>query len=282
MIEFYQLIQRVHNPFWDGFFIVLSFMGSIPVYVLLFAVLFWNIDKRFGFRLGVLLLLSMTINSLLKDFFHYARPIGQKGIRSLYLSSATGYAFPSGHSQGAVTFYAYLLTRWKDLKWKLLALGLILGIGFSRLYLGVHWPGDILAGYAFGILLVLGFVQVDKRFFKIPFSLTIKLSACIVLPLLTLFFYHTPQGFQLVGFIIGFTIGYFLEDTYLDYQERTSFIPSLYKTLSGIASLLIWMFISLPLTRLSSVYYLPVFCLAGIWTSFGAPYLFRRLGWEGK
>jgi undecaprenyl-diphosphatase len=108
------------------------------------------------------------------------------------------------------------------------------------------------------------------------------LIACVVFPLLALLFYHTPQGFELVGFIIGFTLGYFLEDTYLDYQERTSFLPSLYKTLSGIASLLIWILLCLPLIRLSSVFNLPVFCFAGVWTSFGAPYVFRRFGWEAN
>lgn len=282
MLEFYQRIQGFHTPFWDGFFILLSFLGNIPVYIFLFAVLFWNIDKRFGFRLGVLLLFSMALNSWLKDVFHFARPIGQKGIRSLYLASAGGYAFPSGHSQAAATFYPYLLTRCKNIKWKFLAIFMVLGVGFSRLYLGVHWPGDIVAGFALGIFLVLGFIQVDQRLFKIPFSLTLKLSFSVVLPLLALPFYHTTQGVQLVGFTIGFTSGYFLEDTYLDYQERTPFLPSIYKTLLGLISLLIWILLCLPLTHLSIVFNLPVYCLAGLWTSFGAPCLFRRLGWEGK
>lgn len=282
MLEFYQFIQAWHNPFWDGFFILLSFIGNVPVYIFLFALLFWNMDKRFGFRLGVLLLFSMTVNSWLKDAFHFARPVGQKGIRSLYLSSATGYAFPSGHSQASATFYLYLLTRWQDLKWKFLACLMILGIGFSRLYLGVHWPGDVLAGYALGIILVLGFIQMDHRLFKLHFSLVLKLGASFVFPLLALTFYHTTQGFQLVGFIIGFTSGYFLEDTYLDYRERTPVLISLYKTLSGIASLLVWIVLWLPLTYQYTTLNLPIYCLAGLWTSFGAPYLFRRLGWELK
>lgn len=282
MLEFYALIQGFHNPFWDGFFILLSFLGNVPIYIILFAILFWNVDKRFGFRLGILLLFSMTVNSWLKDFFHFARPIGQEGIRSLYLSSAGGYAFPSGHSQAAATFYPYLLTRWKSLRWRIFAAFMVLGIGFSRLYLGVHWPGDVLSGLTLGLIIVFGFIHIDQRLFKIPFPLIQKLTISLVLPLLALLFYHTTQGFQLVGFIIGYTSGYFLEDTYLDYQERTHFLPSLYKLLLGTASLLIWLLLCRPLTDLSIAFNLPVYFLAGFWTSFGAPYFFRKFGWENN
>ena len=283
MLTFYQVIQSIHNPSTDVFFVLLSFLGSEPTYILLIAVLFWNVDKRFGFRLAVLFLTSMAFNGLLKGLFHTQRPIGQAGVRSIYLSSATGGSFPSGHSQGAATFYPYVWQRWRQQKvWLGIGTFMILGIGSSRLYLGVHWPGDILGGYLLGALIVLGFERLDETLFKLPISLSSKLLLSITLPLLFLLIYHTREGWQMVGFVIGFTSGYFLEDTFLDYQERTHFTPSVNKTFVGLTLLGLWVWLWHPLTHHYLWVYLPVLMLGGLWTSLGAPYLFRRFGWEGS
>lgn len=281
MLAFYQAIQSFHNPWNDAFFVLLSFLGSEPTYILLLAVLLWNVDKRFGFRLAVLFLSSMAFNGLLKDVLHTQRPIGQPGIRSIYLSSAYGNSFPSGHSQGAATFYPYVWQRWRRQKvWQGIGIFMILGIGFSRIYLGLHWPGDVLGGYFLGVLIVLGFGQLDETRFKL-ISLSSKILLCIILPLLFLLVYHTRAGWQMVGFVIGFTSGYFLEDTFLDYHERTQLVPSVYKTFVGLTPLGLWVWLWHPLTQHYPWVYLPVLTLGGLWTSFGAPYFFRRFGWEG-
>ena len=282
MLAIYQAIQSMHNPWIDTFFILLSFLGSEQTYIPLIMVLFWNVDKRFGLRLAVVFLTSMAFNGLLKDLFHTTRPIGQLDIRSIYLSSAPGNSFPSGHSQGAATFYLYVWHHWGRQKfWLVIGTFMILGIGFSRLYLGVHWPGDILGGYFFGALIVLSFQRIDKALFKLPISLSTKLLLSVTFPLIFLLVYHTTAGLQMVGFVIGFTSGYFLEDAFLDYRERTQFVPSLLKTVVGLILLGLWLWLCSPLTQLYSWVYLPVLIIGGLWTSFGAPYIFRRLGWEG-
>lgn len=280
MIEFYNWIQSGHNPFSDAFFVLLSFLGSAPVYIFILASIFWNLDKRFGFRLAVLFLFSMAVNSWLKEAFRFQRPIGEEGIRSIYTSSATGYAFPSGHSQGVATFYTYLWMKYPKFLWKILGIVMILGIGFSRLYLGVHWPGDVFMGWGLGFLIVWCFDHMDKRLFKLPFSLPLKLILSILLPLLALLLYHSKEGFQMSGFVLGFSSGYFLEDHFLDYQERTPLRHSLYKTAIGLGILLVYILLLQPLTNYWVGFYLPVYALAGLWTAIGAPYLFRHFGWE--
>lgn len=280
LAAFYQSIQAIHNPILDFLFISISFLGSEPIYILLLSTIFWNLDKRFGIRLATLFLCSMGLNSILKNFFLIARPIGQPGIRSLYTSSAGGYSFPSGHSQGAATFYPYLWQLRPKLVWKICGILLILCIGFSRLYLGLHWPVDVLGGYILGWGSVLAFQVLDERLFKIPFSLTVKLALSIVLPLLFLPIYHSKEGLLMIGFIIGLTAGYFIEDHFLDYRERTKLFVSLFKTLFGLGVLGLWFLGWYRLTSSFSWLYLPISVVGGFWTSIGAPYVFRLIGWE--
>lgn len=282
MPAFYHTIQSFASPLLDKFFIFVSFLGSEPTYIILISLIFWNIDKRFGFRLAILFLSSMALNGILKDALHFQRPIGNPDIRSINVSSASGWSFPSGHSQGAATFYPYLWQHWPHRLIKVLGAIMIILIGFSRLYLGLHWPQDVAGGILLGLIFVFIFQRIDRFLFTLSFSLQVKLFLAVSFPLLFLPIYHTPQGLQLIGYIAGFAAGYFLEDVYLSYREQTKALLSLKKTVLGITVFAVWFFCWLPFTLQHAWLYLPVMAVGGIWVSLGAPILFRRLHWESE
>ncbi|GAA0840997.1 phospholipid phosphatase [Paenibacillus glucanolyticus] len=147
-------IQNLEHPFITDIAIGLSFIGSIgPVTVLcliVIAVLYWVLRRRTEILLLIVVVFGSSIlNLLLKLIFQRVRPDIHR------LVEITGYSFPSGHSMGAFSFYsvlAYLLWRHIDSRTGrgvliAFAIIMILSIGLSRIYLGVHYPSDILGGY---------------------------------------------------------------------------------------------------------------------------------------
>lgn len=107
---------------------------------------------------------ALALDVTLKDFFHRVRPV------AYFIPQPLSYSFPSGHALGSFCFYmvlAGLLTaRMRRLAarvliWVFAAL-LVAAIGFSRIYLGVHWPTDVIAGYAAAAFWVAGLVTVDR------------------------------------------------------------------------------------------------------------------------
>ncbi|MFO7650409.1 MAG: phosphatase PAP2 family protein [bacterium] len=112
----------------------------------------WKEHKKRLVTLVIVLVMGVVINLLLKGIFQRARPAMAP------LVGAAGYSFPSGHSMNAMVFYsavAFLAYRYADrrlvsLLVVALSSAIVLAVGFSRVYLGVHYPADVLAGYAVG------------------------------------------------------------------------------------------------------------------------------------
>ncbi|WP_151734721.1 phosphatase PAP2 family protein ['Paenibacillus yunnanensis' Narsing Rao et al. 2020] len=120
---------------------------SLAAMALLFFILKHRTELVFFLAAG---LGSQLLNSAMKLWFRRERPTFHR------LAEATGYSFPSGHSMAAFTLYgalAFLL--WRHMRSGrerlLLLLSAVLitaGIGWSRIYLGVHYPSDVIGGYA--------------------------------------------------------------------------------------------------------------------------------------
>ena len=141
---------------WIAMFIHHVFNSAF--YVVVIGIFYWGIDTKKGAKLGSALLFSTCVNVAIKNFFQIPRPYIFDPTVSTN-TTETSFAFPSGHSQAAATFFplfAGLQRSWK--KWLKVLVGVCIPIivALSRMYLGVHYPTDVIVGLALGFLLSCG------------------------------------------------------------------------------------------------------------------------------
>ena len=141
-------LQEQANPFWDALFHFFSFLGEPLIYMLILSWLIWNGSKKKGFAFSFVLMFSVLVD-------------GKR------LSTAGGYSFPSGHTQNAATFYFSLYARSGKIWILPIVSVIVLMIGLSRLYLGVHWPQDVAVGLILGILFPLLLFKPFCRIYEV-------------------------------------------------------------------------------------------------------------------
>ena len=130
-----------------------SFLGTEDFYILVIPVLYWSIDSALALRVGVVMLLSSSTNTIFKFAFHAPRPYWIN-TEVAALSAESSFGVPSGHAQNAISIWGMVGTYFRS-KWAwAVAIFFILGISLSRLYLAVHFPIDTVLGLLIGFLLL--------------------------------------------------------------------------------------------------------------------------------
>lgn len=172
--EYNILIAEGRNDFLSGFFKVFTHIGSFYVMAglaLVAVLLLWFVkkDRRTSVFYAVCFALTGVLNLLFKIIIGRARP------ESLMIIAETGYSFPSGHSMLAMTFFAlaihYVCKTIKNKPLKI-ALAVIFSIiislvGFSRIYLGVHYLSDVIAGFLLSfVIVVVSLLAYNSKIFK--------------------------------------------------------------------------------------------------------------------
>jgi membrane-associated phospholipid phosphatase len=141
---------------------IFSFMGNEEFFLLIMPAIYWCVSTTIGVRLGLLLLSSATLNSIFKLFLHGPRPYWYSQEVKAMLTE-TSFGAPSGHSQNAAAVWGGLASAYpKPWLWVAAAI-VIFFTGISRLYVGVHFPQDVLTGWLFGLIILLAYIFLEDK-----------------------------------------------------------------------------------------------------------------------
>ena len=234
-LEILRNIQSIANPFLDLLFQLITICGEQLVLISIISIIYWALDKKFGEYIAYSVLTSVLLNNAIKDIFKMKRPIGEEGIRTLREETATGYSFPSGHTQGASSFYGAMAIYLKKRVMYIIATVMIILIGFSRLYLGVHYPKDVIVG---GILGVLTSLICYKLYNRVENKMLLYvITFAIFIPALT--FAHSADFIKGMGTYLGFIIGIYIEKKYVNFSTEGRTGNKIIRVLLGIVILLV-------------------------------------------
>lgn len=234
-LEILRHIQSIANPFFDFLFQLITICGEQIVLISIISIIYWALDKKFGEYIAYSVLTSVLLNNAIKDIFKMKRPIGEEGIRTLREKTATGYSFPSGHTQSASSFYGSMAIYLKNRVMYIIATVMIILIGFSRLYLGVHYPKDVIVG---GILGVLTSLICYKLYNRVENKMLLYVvTFAIFIPALT--FAHSADFIKGMGTYLGFIIGIYIEKRYVNFSTEGNTGNKIIRVLLGIVILLV-------------------------------------------
>jgi membrane-associated phospholipid phosphatase len=303
-IEVIKLIQKIKSPALTAVLSFITELGTEKFYVPVILFIFWWIDEKRGFRLGTIIIISAWINSFLKDILKQPRPYNFDP--SLGLAYEPTYGIPSAHAQMSISFWvpaaAWLAVNKPKRKRLIIlaaAISFVLLIGFTRLYLGVHFPTDLFAGWILGAIVLLLMHAAAPFFVKHLSGQTRLQNICAALAALAMIrIYPGDRSFPAVflGFFLGYNImrNNFPYYTQSEIKEKKLSIMFL-RCLAGFAGIAVIyavlrlllpgegsLFSYVPLWGRSSPFYelgrFLRYGLTGLWASAGAPMFFQRMG----
>lgn len=206
-LSFLQALSRLRTPFLNFLFEAITILGEELIILGILVVLYFAFDKHFALRLFYFTIASTCVNNTIKNIARVPRPF-TRGVTPLREGTATGYSFPSGHTQSFSAWSTTLALRFKKRWFSILVGTLIALVAFSRLYLGVHYPSDVIVGVLLGVgLPLVGNLFYDKVKSK---HLLFLYSALVILPFAVGFlFREDPMSgdlYKTFGMLVGLAV----------------------------------------------------------------------------
>lgn len=249
-------LEALRCPAMDKLMLLITQFGEETAFLVASMIVFWCVDKKKGYYVLTVGFLGTILNQFLKLMFRIPRPwVMDPNFTAVEgaVEAATGFSFPSGHSTSAVGTFGTIgyASRNSVMKW--ICYGICVLVPFSRMYLGVHTPADVLVGAALSIVMILVLAPIvwrnsESRIQKL-LAMLLALSFCLML--FTKFFPFTIEESQLhnltsgsknaytmLGAIGGLLVVYPLERKYVNFETKAVWWAQILKIVLGFALVL--------------------------------------------
>ena len=232
-MEFLHLLETIRTPLLNSIVSAITLLGEETVMIAILCLIYWCIDKKTAMKTALTYFFSGLLIHGLKVTFRIERPwVRDNTLTPVGVAiEGTGgsYSFPSGHTQSATALFSPLAFSYKKAWFKVLCFVLIVLVGFSRLYLGVHTPEDVLVAFAatiiISILVSLFFEKLEKNYMLTGIILSLfGIALCIyVIILFTKGIINekvTESICKAIGAGLGFALGWIIEHKFIDFSPE--------------------------------------------------------------
>ncbi len=257
-MELLYLLESIRNPFLDVVFSVITLFGEETLFMAVGMIVFWCVDKYQGYYLLSTGFLGTVVNQFLKILCRIPRPWVKDPSFTIVESAreaATGYSFPSGHTQVSVGLYGGL-ARWnKHTVLRAIMIAACVSVPLSRMYLGVHTPLDVGVSVGIALLLIFAAYPLFRKAATSPrvmYGIIAALTAVTVAYLLFAVYYPFPadtdphnlqsakeNAYTLLGCVIGLFFVYTVDIKYTKFSTQALWWVQIIKVVGGIALVLL-------------------------------------------
>lgn len=257
-MEFLYFLEELRNPVFDGFFSLITMLGEETAFMAVAIIVFWCFSKLQGYFLLITGFIGTVINQFLKMIFRVPRPWVKDSNFTIVESAkeqASGYSFPSGHTQSSVTLFGGVARANKNKTLKFIMIAICVLVPLSRMYLGVHTPLDVVVSIAISLILIFGGFKVFElasKSDKVMYIIIGALTALVIAFMVFVYAYPFPQevysnlnihnlesarknAYTMLGCVAGLWVIYPIEKRYIKFEVKAVWWAQILKAVLGLA-----------------------------------------------
>ena len=252
---FLYLLEDIRVPVLNEFMLAITTLGEETAFLVIALILFWCVNKRLGYYILSVGFVGTIFNQFLKLLFRIPRPwVLDENFTILEQAreAASGYSFPSGHTQSAAGTFGGIAYAAKNRKVRIACIIIVALVAFSRMYIGVHTPLDVVVSLGIAALLIIALrpVLLGNSGKYVPYLLGVMLLLAVGFLCFVKYFpfpadidqHNYASGlknaFTLLGALLGLLVVYIVDEKWLNFNTKAVWWAQILKVAIGLGLVL--------------------------------------------